>query len=312
MPPAHSTRAHPKCTLRRHPASSSIHLLSALHQAHHHRKKKKKAFPTLASIPEPYLPPHKLSLSSEERAAPPPTVLARAGEEVAAYCARLPAGSPEADACEVALDYFKATTSAAGAACGIDPAVAGSRSGGGGGSVATTTPPPNCDDLDRFEAFVKTLLYAGGVPSFVAALSQRRESEARDASGGLASPSTPTPARPPAAVDSPDVARRRAALVSLFHAYDTSGRGRLDAAQFRAAAADAAGGRALDGRAVSTIFETLDVHGAGVSLDDFLAAVEADELASHTPLAAWLRRHPAGEDLSAGWQHLPGSLDMLL
>ena len=100
--------------------------------------------------------------------------------------------------------------------------------------------------------------------------------------------------------------------MSLFHAYDTAGRGRLDAAQFRAAAADAAGGRALDGEAVQTIFETLQVHGAGVSLDDFLCAVEADTLASHTPLAAWLRRHPAGEGGGAGWQHLPGSLDMLL
>ena len=49
-----------------------------------------------------------------------------------------------------------------------------------------------------------------------------------------------------------------------------------------------------------------------MGLDDFLAAVEADELASHSPLATWLRRHPAGEGGDAGWQHLPGSLDMLL
>jgi len=234
---------------------------------------------------------------------------------VAAYCARLPAGSPEAAECEDALAYLRATTSAAGAACGVDPTVGGPRAregaaGAGGG---------DCADLDRFDAFVREMLYSGGVASFVEALARRRAIDARAAAGGLATaagrPLSSAGAGqqgPPPSPPSPDVARRRAALVALFHAYDRSHRGRLDAAQFRAAAADAAGGRQLDAQAVATIFETLDVHGAGVSLDDFLAAVEADELASHTPLATWLRRHPAGEDGGAGWQHLPGSLDMLL
>jgi hypothetical protein len=275
---------------------------------HHHRKKKKKAaqhtYPTLASVPEPYLPPHKLCLSAEERAAPPPTVLARAGEEVAAYCARLPPGSAEAAQCDEALDYFRSTTAAAGAACGVDPTVGGGGSGRGRGGAAAA-----CDDLDRFEAFVKSLLYAGGVPSFVAALAQRRECEARDREqqqrDGSGAPSTSSSS------SSSEVARRRAALVSLFHAYDKAGRGHLNADEFRGAMAAAAGGRALDGPAVSTILEALDVHGAGVSVDDFLAAVEADEVASHSPLATWLRRHPQ-DGSGAGWQHLPGSLDMLL
>lgn len=303
-----ATAANPMLSPRAHPPSSTLQLTRPKNEKHtrkqshhHHRKKKKKqpTYPTLSSVPEPYLPPHKLCLTAEERAAPPPTVLARAGEEVAAYCARLPAGSPEAAQCADALEYFKTTTAAAGAACGVDPTV-------GGGGANATRGAVGCDDLDRFESFVKSLLYAGGVPSFVAALAQRRECEARDreereAQQASKSSSSSSPS---------DVSRRRAALVSLFHAYDKAGRGHLNADEFRGAMAAASGGRPLDGPAVATILDALDVHGAGVSIDDFLAAVEGSDVVSHSPLATWLRRHP--KDEGSGFQHLPGSLDMLL
>ena len=62
-------------------------------------------------------------------------------------------------------------------------------------------------------------------------------------------------------------------------------------------------------RSVATIFQALGVHGGGVGLDDFVAAVEAEDVRSHTPLAAWMRTHPAE---TKGWGKLPDSLDAML
>jgi hypothetical protein len=58
------------------------------------------------------------------------------------------------------------------------------------------------------------------------------------------------------------------------------------------------------------VFTALDVHEAGVSLDEFLAAVEAEDVVSRTPLAAWLRAR-GGRDERL-WGTLPASLDNML
>ena len=252
-----------------------------------------------------YLPPHKLSLTPEERAAPPPTPVERGRDEVAALCAVLPEGSEDRDECEDALQYYDRLASGDGDACSLAAAAAGAAGAAAGAAGAEpasapsspSSPSPSsssrfadpacADEKERFESFVRELLYANSVSGFVKALGRRkheeerrREKEAAAGAGGGgggggagASTSSPSsPAAPSAAAIDAETERRRAGLVALFRRYDRDGNGRLDAAEFREAAA--AAGDPLTGSEVAKIFTALDIHGAGVSLDDFLAAVE--------------------------------------
>lgn len=242
-----------------------------------------------------YLPPHKLSLTPEERAAPPPTPVQRGREEVAALCAVLPEGSEDKAECEDALQYYERLASGDGEACSLAAAEAvggaaatasSSASSPWTSSASSRFADPTCaDERERFESFVRELLYAGNVSAFVKALGRRKRGEeelrkgseregARAAGRGGGGGGAP-PAGPSAAEIDAETERRRAALVALFRSYDRDGNGRLDAAEFREAAA--AAGDPLSGSEVAKIFTALDIHGAGVSLDDFLAAVEVRE-----------------------------------
>ena len=323
---------------------------------HHSRPKPKPKPPTGGAVNRPvaYLPPHKLSLTPEERAAPPPTPVQRGREEVAALCNVLPEGSEDRAECEDALVYYERLAAGDGEACSLAAAEAAS----GGGAAATSSPwtssassrfadPACADEKERFESFVRELLYAGSVSAFVKALGRRKraEEERREREEeGSGTPSSP-PSTSAADIDA-ETERRRQGLVALFRAYDRDGNGRLDAAEFREAAA--AAGDPLTGSEVAKIFTALDIHGAGVSLDDFLAAVEVkkkrreresfssliffvsflrsppllslsrtnknkpspqaeDFMKPASPLAAWLRAHAGGGSVG----ELPG-VDQLL
>lgn len=120
---------------------------------------------------------------------------------------------------------------------------------------------------------MRELLYANSVSGFVKALGRRkREEERRREKKEAAAGDGGRESAPTADEIDADTERRRAGLVALFRRYDRDGNGRLDAAEFREAAA--AAGDPLTGSEVAKIFTALDIHGAGVSLDDFLAAVE--------------------------------------
>ena len=261
---------------------------------HHSRPKPKPKPPTGGAVNRPvaYLPPHKLSLTPEERAAPPLTPVQRGREEVAALCSVLPEGSADKTECEEALVYYERMAGGDGEACSL--AAEAAASGAAPTTTTTSTSPwtssassrfadPSCaDERERFESFVRELLYAGSVTAFVKALGRRkreeerrREKEEGSSSSSSSPPSTSSPpsssSPSPAEIDA-ETERRRRGLVALFRRYDRDGNGRLDAAEFREAAA--AAGDPLTGSEVAKIFTALDIHGAGVSLDDFLAAVE--------------------------------------
>ena len=220
----------------------------------------------------------------------------RGRDEVAALCAVLPEGSEDRAECEDALQYYDRLAGGDGEACSLAAAMAVGEGGGGGeGTEGAAEQPsasssssssssrfadPACaDEKERFESFVRELLYANSVSGFVKALGRRkreeerrREKEAAGGGGGARGAAVPSSSSPtPAAIDA-ETERRRAGLVALFRRYDRDGNGRLDAAEFREAAA--AAGDPLTGSEVAKIFTALDIHGAGVSLDDFLAAVE--------------------------------------
>jgi len=214
----------------------------------------------------------------------------RGREEVAALCSVLPEGSEDKAECEEALVYYERMASGDGEACSL--AAEAAATGGEGAPTTTSTSPwtssassrfadPSCaDEKERFESFVRELLYAGSVTAFVKALGRRKREEERrrekGEGGGTSSPpstsSSPSSSSPsPTEIDA-ETERRRRGLIALFRRYDRDGNGRLDAAEFREAAA--AAGDPLTGSEVAKIFTALDIHGAGVSLDDFLAAVE--------------------------------------
>lgn len=96
------------------------------HHHHHSRPKPKPKPPTGGAVNRPvaYLPPHKLSLTPEERAAPPLTPVQRGREEVAALCAVLPEGSEDKAKCEEALQYYERMASGEGEACSLAAAAA--------------------------------------------------------------------------------------------------------------------------------------------------------------------------------------------
>lgn len=253
------------------------------HHHHHGRPKPKPKPPTGGAVNRPvaYLPPHKLSLTPEERAAPPPTPVERGRAEVAALCAVLPEGSEDRTECEDALQYYDRLASGDGDACSLAAAEAaaagaGSEEPASSSSSSRFADPACADEKERFESFVRELLYANSVSGFVKALGRRKREEERRreeaaAGAGTSTSSSASPAPSAATIDA-ETERRRQGLVALFRAYDRDGNGRLDAAEFREASA--AAGDPLSGAEVAKIFTALDIHGAGVSLDDFLAAVE--------------------------------------
>lgn len=252
-----------------------------LHIRHVHGAKPKPTPTGHAVARKPaYLPPHKLALTPEERAAPPPTVLERGRAEVAALCDVLAADgrSDEAAAdCREALSFYDEEASA----------------------------PPD-DTADRralFESFVRALLYSdGGLDAFVAALLRRKRVDARLQEGGA------WRAADEDAAPSSAAAARRDALTTLFHRFDHNGDGALDAVEFADAASSA--GVPLDDGQVAHVLAALGGPSGKLTLDEFLAAVDAERLVSKTPLTAWLKMH-GGRDPKL-WGEVPKEWDSVL
>lgn len=272
-PAAFALRTHPQNPAPTHPNSQHLHIRHV-----HGRKPKPPPTGHAVSRKPAYLPPHKLSLTPEERAAPPPTVLQRGRAEVAALCDVLAAdgADPAAAECREALSFFDA-------------------------EAAADAP----DARALFESFVRALLYSEkGVDAFVGALMRRKRAlEALDERAKETGGKPPAP--PPT---TPAAAARRAALTALFHRFDRNADAHLDASEFEAALS--AAGTPLDDSQVAAVIAALGGPSGRLSLDEFLEAVDAEGVVSRTPLAAWLRTH-GGRDARL-WGDVPKEWDSVL
>lgn len=149
------------------------------HHHHHSRPKPKPKPPTGGAVNRPvaYLPPHKLSLTPEERAAPPLTPVQRGREEVAALCAVLPEGSEDKAECEDALQYYERMASGEGEACSLAAAVeaeAAATTSSTSPSTSSASSPsrfadPSCADEKEVCFFFRLFLFSKrGLLSFAA------------------------------------------------------------------------------------------------------------------------------------------------
>ncbi|DBA69075.1 TPA: hypothetical protein ACH3X2_013235 [Trebouxia sp. C0005] len=164
---------------------------------------------------------------------------------------------------------------------------------------------PQCARLEQFEGFVREMVGEGHIVNFITTLQslskadQRRLAKELEASGDSAqhdqgvreaaqkvqeSLDTST-----SSVGSSDqeTSQRRARVKDLFYAMDTDNNGKLDVGEFREAMREL--GDEMSGSSVATILDAMDVHGY-ISLDQFVAIVEAEAIESHSSDAKMLRR----------------------
>lgn len=164
---------------------------------------------------------------------------------------------------------------------------------------------PQCARLEQFEGFVREMVGEGHIVNFITTLQslskadQRRLAKELEASGDNAhhdqgvkeaaqkvqeSLDTST-----SSVGSSDqeTSQRRTRVKDLFYAMDKDNNGKLDVGEFREAMREL--GDEMSGSSVATILDAMDVHGY-ISLDQFVAIVEAEAIESHSSDAKMLRR----------------------
>lgn len=234
---------------------------------------------------------HRLQSTEEERRKRPVNnILDTAEDELEGFCSALndEEGSEE---CWDAYQYYEKKRAEAESACEIE---------GGKNSGLTG---PQCQRLEQFENFVRQMVGEGHVVNFITTLQSLSHADQRRLAKELEGSNSEQAAVHTAAMEvqeslqkaseddmsdfEADSEQRRNRLRTLFEAMDHDGNGKLDVAEFRDAMREL--GDELTGQTVSTIFDSMDVHG-WISLDQFIAIVEAEAIESHSADARMLRR----------------------
>lgn len=226
---------------------------------------------------------HPLQSTQEERDRKPSKhrILDKAEEELSDYCSALP--GQDADDCWDAYNYFEEKKEEASQGCSLEE--------------AKGLTGPQCQRLERFEDFVRQMVGEGHVDNFVTTLRTLSHAEKRklakeleshdEGAEAFTSFDTELHQAADAALDEDDSDVRKEKLAHLFRTMDRDGNGKLDAGEFRDAMRKL--GDELSGRSVEIIFEAMDIHG-WISLDQFVAIVESEQVRAHTPESKLLRR----------------------
>ncbi|CAD7704164.1 unnamed protein product [Ostreobium quekettii] len=211
-------------------------------------------------------------------------------EEISNFCASLPAGSEDAEECWLAYRYFVDQTTSAEVECDLEKAQ------GYEGQA--------CSGLEHWEEFMWEADYNSSVRDTVITLSgiaraKQRKMVASEAASTTAEAEVERniPTRVPQATAESFLAQNGNRYRDLFYKMDHNNDGLLDVSEFRESMKTL--GDELDGDAVSTILNALDIHYT-INLEQFLTIVEAENLRSHTSIAEYLR-HMSKRQKSSIW-----------
>lgn len=218
-------------------------------------------------------------------------ILNIAESDLAGFCSALP-DDEESEECWDAYKYFEEKKAEAEEACEVEF------------ENSDGLTEPQCARLEQFEDFVRQMVGEGHIVNFVMTLqslshaNKRRLAKDLEAAENGEAGSQGVAAAAHSLQDSLDhstdaansnqeTSERRARVKDLFYAMDKDGNGKLDVGEFREAMREL--GDEMSGTSVATILDAMDVHGF-ISLDQFVAIVEAEAIDSHSANARLLRR----------------------
>lgn len=237
---------------------------------------------------------NRLQSTQEERDQRPGKheILNVAEHDLQGFCSALP-DDEESEECWNAYQYFEDKRHEAEEACEVE------------WEKNDTLTKPQCARLEQFEDFVRQNVGEGHIVNFISTLQtlshadQRRlakELEGSDNGANYSQGVMEAAQKVQESLDSSsesvgdsdqDSSQRRLRVKDLFYAMDKDGNGKLDVGEFRAAMREL--GDEMSGTSVATILDAMDVHGF-ISLDQFVAIVEAEAIESHSADAKMLRR----------------------
>lgn len=236
----------------------------------------------------------RLQLTQEEREqrSGKHEILNVAEHDLEGFCSALP-DDEESEECWNAYQYYEDKRHEAEEACEVE------------WENSDGLTQPQCARLEQFEGFVREMVGEGHIVHFITTLQslskadQRRLAKELEASGDGVKPGPGVMEAAQKVQESLDTSlssaegskkessQRRKRVKDLFHAMDKDGNGKLDVGEFREAMREL--GDDMTGSSVATILDAMDVHGY-ISLDQFVAIVEAEAIESHSSDARMLRR----------------------
>ncbi|CAL5223981.1 g6593 [Coccomyxa viridis] len=216
-----------------------------------------------------HVPFHSLNHEDDEEL--PQSILDKADHDLVEYCNALP-GDETSERCWKAVRYFEERKSEAEEACIIED------------SEEREWGSAQCTNLERLEDFVRQFVGQAPTHMFVKTLLVLEAADKRATAKQASSAESVSEEEQAMS----EVAERRQRLVDLFYAMDTDLNGMLDVGEFREAMRKA--DHELAGSVVSKVLESMDVHGR-LTLEEFLAIADAEEIYANTPLAKWMRRN---------------------